>query len=131
MIVKRYHTDAGRTETHPHETRDCTVRALAVAAGIPYEQAHAALKAAGRTDRKGIVLAQAINSGRLKLEGRKFVDVLKTPTCLGFFLKAHPKGTFLCRKARHAFAIVDGILHDNQALGSRMRVTHAWVIQPD
>lgn len=35
------------------ETRDCSVKALAILTGASYAAAHAALKAAGRTDRQG------------------------------------------------------------------------------
>lgn len=118
--------DAGRTESHPAERRDCTVRALAVAAGVTYEVAHDELAKAGRKNGRGIKLASII--GRGKLSRFTFRRVGRSPKTVQRFLKEHPQGRFLCRKSRHAFAIIDGVIYDSSPRRDMERITHAWIV---
>jgi hypothetical protein len=45
-----------------YETNDCTVRALAVAVGVPYRDAHASLARAGRQPRHGMYFNELLAS---------------------------------------------------------------------
>ena len=96
------------------ETRDCAVRALAVAACVSYDEAHAACKAEGRRDRQGTY------EGTLK---RAAMRLAPGASCLryddGFYGKTardvaamFPVGHFVLWSRNHAFALCDGVLHD-------------------
>ncbi len=101
-------TDGGRdAEGFRHETNDCVVRAWAIAAQIPYAEAHAAFKAAGRRDRRGTKLhvSEAV-MGDLRCYPRgSRVTVAK-------WLRANPSGHFVVFVRGHAFAVIDGVCHD-------------------
>lgn len=47
-------SNAGRETTHPNETNDCTVVALAHVLGVPYAEAHKIMADAGRRFRRGM-----------------------------------------------------------------------------
>jgi hypothetical protein len=65
-------SDAGRSKTHPFETRDCSVIALAHSVGISYAEAHTICAQQGRRNRRGMrdcdiqsVLTKMKNSGQI------------------------------------------------------------------
>ena len=101
------------------ETNDCTVKALAITAGISYEDAHALMASVGRKTGKGA-------NGEMILKAlSKTLNVTLTPknvkTCKGeygkrltpnVFARMHPKGKFYCITRNHALAIVDGKVED-------------------
>ena len=49
-----------RDDEHTTETNDCTVRALKVAAGVPYADAHSLCSSLGRRPRKGMTRCQLL-----------------------------------------------------------------------
>jgi hypothetical protein len=69
---------ANKFETNPHFTRletesasmnehnDCTVKALAVAARIPYAEAHQALRKRGRKNKRGFYTHEIVNELRAR-----------------------------------------------------------------
>ncbi len=123
------YSDGGRSAAgFEHERNDCSVRAWAEARGIPYAEAHAAFKAAGRQDRRGT-------------PGRVSWDVMGRPThvlprtgpgamTVARFLALHPVGRYVIHVARHAFAVVDGRQLDHQSLYKpRARVSSYWKVE--
>ena len=113
------------------ETKDCTVRALANAAGIPYDLAHAHMKAKGRPHREGMAVTQA-HSGFIsyglqclgiygKTATAKALRSLtiegKTHTKPGMTLlracKLYPKGSYVILIRGHATALIDGQIVDS------------------
>jgi hypothetical protein len=141
---------------HPEESRDCSVRALATAVGLPYETAHAVMAAAGRSPRKpwwterGLkVLAEvgAIKFSEVKLidwSGRSESTALfrsfeldkgefsrrrfKAVT-IGGLLKRLPAGRYVCHTRDHAFALIDGVVHDGRAPGLNTAIEQCWRIE--
>ena len=109
------------------EKRDCVVRALRVAAGISYEEAHATLKSEGRFDR-GTTFPSAMARAAVR---HGFVAVLPDfvrPT-LAHFVRTHPTGSYIVRLKKHAIAVRDGIVHDwkdHKRCGPRTQVRGAW-----
>ena len=93
------------------ETKDCTVRALCHAADISYEEAHAALKAHGRKDRKGCYPSHFIPA--YEKFGFKRLPVKYNSMTAGAFMEANPTGSFILTIAGHAFAYVNGRQIDN------------------
>jgi hypothetical protein len=131
----RVNTDVARA-THPHEESDCTVHALAVAAGIPYADAHAFLKSRGRKDGQGITM-WSYHCSNYDGEHGKFVPItsrvkiaLNGGLCaaesmtVGKVLKSGllPKRCIIGVKG-HVFAVIDGVVHETaRQCGSSKRV---------
>lgn len=115
------------TDEFPHEKLDCVVRALALVTQRAYRDVHAKCKAAGRKDSRRtkdvVVAAVATQLGvtRLTHIGR--------PT-LAQFLRDFPTGRFYVSRRGHAFAVIDGVVHDWQRsrTGPRSRVRLAFAL---
>lgn len=103
---------------------DCTVRALATAAGIPYADAEAIALAAGRG------LGRRFKSETLiahaKRRGYIFRKVKGKPRTVARFAKEHPAGRFYTHKSGHAFAMIDGVRSDSFPGRTGCRITGAW-----
>jgi hypothetical protein len=113
------------------ERADCSVRALAIAAAISYSEAHRAFTVAGRKRGEGTFIGHtavahhfyrgqhepALGPG-LAAHQRRY------PTLAAWVL-AHPKGRWVVHVRQHAFAVVDGVVHDT-APAMRRRVIRAW-----
>lgn len=121
-----YHTDAGRASAANGEKNDCTVRALVSASGATYAKCHRALEKAGRQRRKGAPLALLIEE--FKIDGFFFEEVVSEPITIRKFLNAFPDGRYLCRIAKHAFAVVEGVVWDTARLRAGARITRAWQV---
>lgn len=110
-------TDAGRgSSRRPRQSNDCTVRALALAAGAEYDIAYDTLAAAGRKCGRGFhfrawAKAEAFGGYRFNwlacpaIKGR----LRETPVT---FALAHSQGRFILRCAKHVLACVDGVVMD-------------------
>ncbi len=89
---------------------DCSVRALAVACGVPYAVASVALSVTGRRVKQGTDLETTIRLheeflGMVRVRSAKGMD-------LETFCLVAPKGAYVVHKKGHAFAVIDGIVHD-------------------
>src|SRR5688572_11021759 len=113
------------------EHNDCAVIAVSIACGVTYETAHAALKAAGRQDRKGTYAHQtvkAIESLGFRVrtwdrkELRSMIDSypgihathknITTHHPRRFAKAWEGSGNLLLRTQRHILACKDGTVHD-------------------
>jgi hypothetical protein len=119
---------------HPDESNDCSVRALVSATGLPYSTAHDIMTASGRPPRKGWhtdkglkVLAEL---GAIKFSEIDLVNhwPLK-PITLSTLLRRLPVGRYVCHTCGHAFALIDGVVHDNRAPGLNTRIEQCWRIE--
>lgn len=134
-----------RTEYPHRERNDCSVRALAAAAGVTYTRAYKALAKAGRKKGKGSYLSQWIRYG--KIPGFTFEQVLprsvmfSTAVCgkaiyhpepprptLKQFICRHSEGTYLVVQRGHAFAVRNSVVIDANRPGPRVRVQQAWKV---
>jgi hypothetical protein len=106
------------------ERRDCIVDAVATAADIPYTEAHAMLKLAGRKDRHGFYIRRFM-AGRAML-GAYHVEHIKCRVTLAQFLRDFPQGHFMVRRSGHVFVITDGWVRDSFPQGARCRITDLW-----
>ena len=114
--------------TNPNETNDCTVRALANATGMPYKDAHALLKKAGRKEKEGVSLPVVLNafedlaikpvyiSSNTK-DGRYLCRYYGCANpyqgmSLGKAVKTFTKGKYIALVNCHVVALVDGHLID-------------------
>lgn len=110
-------TDAGRSlSRRPRQTNDCTVRALTLVTGLPYDEVYDRCAAEGRKCGKGMHLKtwlpRAIVGGYrfrwIGLPARKGEWRANPVT----FARDHPQGRFILRTAKHVLACVDGVVMD-------------------
>ena len=112
---------------NPKESNDCTVRALANAANIPYETAHNLLRKHGRKSARGCnsdVWHKAYNEAGFRLLGiygttartrhmsRKLDVNPKSGITIGRMLPSLGDGAYIVVITGHALAIVDGNIID-------------------
>lgn len=109
-----------------YDTKDCSVRALAVATGCSYEQASAVFSAAGRVMKKGtsVDVSRKVHETWLGMLPTNPIDFVAA------FVAANPKGRFILHSKRHAFAVIDGVVHDWEfsRTGPGTRVIRAWEV---
>lgn len=136
LIYPSINTVAMRTVSR--ETNDCTVRALAAAANIPYSVAHATMAKHGRKFGQGTlhalqVKAYAEHGGKLRAifgttKGAAYrANIVKDVPhvdgiTLGRLLEEIPLGRFVCMMRGHAFAIIDRKLADGGPLKAGTRI---------
>ena len=90
----------------PWENRDCAVVSLSAACGVPYEEAHALLKAHGRADASA-TYGKTI-SAALGIRYQSMSRGPRRPTAARF-IRENPTGTFIVFVTGHFFALVDGV----------------------
>lgn len=128
------------------EKNDCTVKAVAVATGIGYKQAHAHLASLGRKPQRGFVHdfdgtlwrsyrdvpkgSEGYITGMHRI-GFKATEVkVYEGKTLGKVSRHLGKGNFIIRSNGHASAVVDGKLIDWASDTNRTRVKQVWRIEP-
>lgn len=130
------------------ERNDCTVRALALTTGAPYEAARAHLAAFGRRKNRGTAWwrfvvwfeGKTLNGYRLKeLALPKKTDhqdrhplrqQCTTWRTVGQFAAAHPRGRYILRVAGHAIPLIDGVVTDWKEGKARRLLGVTQVIAP-
>jgi hypothetical protein len=107
------------------ETADCSVRAVAVAANVPYERAHALFERHGRERKRRtpVFISDRVCHDLFMEE----MVIVNRPT-LAQFIREHREGRFFLSRGGHAFALVNGVVHDWAAsrTGPRSRIKRAW-----
>lgn len=108
------------------ESADCTVRAYAKVADIPYDFAHEILEGLGRKFRKGFPFRE------VTLWDRSFTRPIEVesgrnpgPT-LASFIKSHPIGRYAVLVPGHVMALVDGVVYDEMVPKPGRRVKRAY-----
>ena len=113
------------------EDNDCTVVALSIAAGIPYNVAHDILRAAGRERCRGFRLVGWLRcqyrDGR-SVCGYKVTPVNACRKTLAQVRRDFPKGRFILRKRGHVFAMIDNEVMD-YGTGNRTRITDLFLFE--
>lgn len=89
--------------------KDCSVRALAVAACISYDEAHEAFRKHGRlTDAPTFYnVSHATYKSLFPEAGWRSYGM-----SLSRFLRSHDRGHYVLHTRTHAFAVCDGVVHD-------------------
>ena len=120
------------------ETNDCVVKAVAASIGVTYDTAHTFVKETfNREDRKGVPTKDLVENmsklsevGTAKIGTREVsFEVMAKPAITNMyklygeiiyrqktvksFLQDHKVGSYIVTVAKHAFAVVDGVLIDN------------------
>lgn len=107
--MKRDATSYG-AERPVWDKKDCSVRALAVACGVPYEVASIAFTCQGRALKKGTTVEMSVKLHE-EILGMRRVTMAEGMR-LEAFLEVAKTGRFIVHKTGHAFAVVDGVVHD-------------------
>lgn len=131
-MIKLTATDGGKAEAgFGRETRDCAVRAIALATNTPYAEAHAALKAQGRRDRRGakmVWIAEALKEVATEVEDLTSGVIFGT---LAQTIQKYPEGRYVVITTGHAQALINGTIHDTmQISGPRSRVKRVFRVVP-
>jgi len=125
-MMKKDTTSYG-AERPAWDKNDCSVRALAVATGVPYAVASVAYSVLGRRLKTG---TQVGLSERLHIE---ILGMTKVTAVEGMdletFLRVVPKRSYVVHKIGHAFAVVDGVVHDwENTTRPGTRITRVWKV---
>ena len=106
------------------EHNDCTVRALSLASNIQYSEVHTALAKNGRKNRHGIDITSILQDicKDLHITAKQ----VKRHGTLKSFLSKFKTGNYFCTERGHAFAVIDGISHEEERLNRHIK--GAWLI---
>ena len=121
------------------ENNDCVVKAVAASIGVTYDTAHTFVKETfKREDRKGVLNKEIIeNMSKLSEVGvtkvgtkevsfevmpkqaitnmyKLYGELIHRQKTVKSFMESYPKGSYIVTVAKHAFAVVDGVLIDNE-----------------
>ena len=111
------------------DRRDCCVRSFSIVLEKPYSEVHAVCAKYGRRKNSGMYdvqqrdVAKEYGMTPVKVYG---ISPNGNPTVLQF-IKAFPKGRYYVARSGHAFAIIDGVIHDwKSGTGIRSRIIRAF-----
>lgn len=123
--MKWQYNDGGRDEAgYTGDTNDCVVRAVAIIAGIDYQQVYDDIYALAKTERrsKNRKTRSGARNGVHKVTWRKYIKSLGfewVPTMkIGGGCRVHlrdkelPRGRLIVRVSKHLTAVIDGVIHD-------------------
>ena len=122
-------TDAGRgSSKRPKQVNDCTVRALVLTRGLSYDEAYDVLKAAGRECNKRFLMVAYLNqqpwAHKIAFQAVKGERRMNPVT----FTKQFSSGVYICRTAKHVFAVLNGVVFDDHKAGPSRCIYTAWKI---
>ena len=120
------------------ENNDCVVKAVAASIGVTYDVAHSFVKETfNREDRKGVLNKDLVeNMSKLSEVGvakigtkdvsfevmpkqaitnmyKLYGELIHRQKTVKSFMESYPKGSYIVTVAKHAFAVVDGVMIDN------------------
>jgi hypothetical protein len=120
------------------ENNDCVVKAVAASIGVTYDTAHTFVKETfKREDRKGVLNKELVeNMSKLSEVGtakigtkevafevlpkqaitnmyKLYGEIIYRQKTVKSFLQDHKVGSYIVTVAKHAFAVVDGVMIDN------------------
>jgi len=117
------------TMQSPGDTKDCVVRAFAVAAEISYDLSHDLCAKHGRKFRKGTYdhTIQKVAVHELAMTRIDCGRVWAPTMTLRQFIEQNPVGRFMMIRPRHAFAVIDGVVHDwSRGTTLRSKIRYAF-----
>lgn len=130
----------------PGESKDCTVRALANALELPYDEVHAEMKAAGRKNNEGaynhqftpvymkhgfkpVCVFGTTNGAMWSLKYLKqngIETIHKAGITIGRLLPYLAEGRYIVEVKGHVFAVVDGEVIDGVCCKTGASVECIW-----
>ena len=109
--------DGGRGQSkRPRQKNDCTVRAIATATHITYDEAYELLAKAGRVCSKGFAFAPWADKAVVNGCSFHWQALRKQPgkprVNIAVFCKQYKQGTYIIKVKRHVLAVINGLCHD-------------------
>ena len=104
-----------KTSDHYGEKSDCTVKAVAIALELTYEDAHNLLCEAGRKPCKGFNTYRVIPF--IEARGFHVIEVFVDAKTVLTFGRSNARGRFIIKVRQHALAAVNNKIHDWTAGG--------------
>lgn len=126
-------SDSGRVAAgFPHESKDCTVRAIAEAYAVDYAVAHAACKRAGRKDRKGMTgFCTKVSTGKFfELGLHTMLPEFSTRRLSTVLPRLNPARRYMVLVSGHTFAVTGGKIKDSFVNRAGRIVKAIWQIEP-
>jgi len=102
-------SDGGLQQSGINDKDNCTIRAFAIAYGMPYKDAYKMGELSGREHGKGYWMYKIMD--KAKEFGYSSIELNGYGT-LGQFLKKNITGRFICVRRGHAFAVINGKIYD-------------------
>ena len=135
--------DGGRSQSRrPKQSNDCTVRALAIACEKPYDDVYGFLRTLGRECGRRFNMKILITPprGRNGAEIQTFLGAKLVwrsfPAVKGQrrmnpvqFTLTFTRGRFICRTAKHVFAVIDGVVYDTEPESADRCIYGAWAVE--
>lgn len=114
------------------EYRDCTVKAWAIAADLPYEEAHEDLRRVGRKRRRGVFFTSVLPALCSKRSKRltNVTNKYKAKTAVTIARELPKRGIFVITFRGHVAVFRGGEMHDWTA-GRRHRVLEIFRVNSD
>jgi len=109
------------------DKNDCSVRALACATNVRYIVASTIFAAQGRSVKKGTPteLSTKLHEEVLGMRRVDFAEGMR----LEDFVRVAITGCFIIHKHRHAFALVNGVIHDwETTTKDSTKIVRAWKV---
>jgi hypothetical protein len=117
--MKWVYDDGGRAAAgYQGKTGDCVIRAIAIAAKLPYDGVYQAMNTLREemgkkgSNRDGV--PPAVTRRFMELLGWEWVPTMRIGSGCKVHLNANelPPGRIICRVSRHVCAVIDGVIHD-------------------
>jgi hypothetical protein len=128
-------TDAGRSSSRrPRQANDCTVRSLALAVGVSYDEAYDELRRRGRKASRGFVWPPSpprddevfgVQLRWVSFPARKGQPRMNTERFV--MDERFEWGTWILDQAKHVCVVIDGVVHDDHPTWERC-VYGAWEV---
>jgi hypothetical protein len=141
-IIEVKYNDGGRKDAgYKGNARDCGVRAIAIAAQMPYQEVYDLVNWYGNNWERKSKRKSGKSNARKGIYGKTFKKIMRDlgwswqPTMqIGSGCKVHlrpdelPKGRIICRLSRHFVAVIDGVIQDtyNPTRGGTRCVYGYW-----
>lgn len=126
--IKIVESDGGLQQAGIQDTKNCTIRALSISAGISYKQADKIGTLAGRERNKGFyserLMKEATKHG-ITSTRKVFIPKISVKK----FIEKYPKGRFMCVRRGHCFSIIDGVIYDNVITTTRHLVNCCYEVE--
>lgn len=122
-------SDAGRSNSkRAKQSNDCTVRALALARNMAYDDVYDMLADLGRKCGKGWNIVEYLNqvpwAEKIAFPAVKGQPRMNPAT----FCKQYSTGTYICRVSKHVFTVMDGVVYDINENRPNRCIYTAWRI---
>lgn len=123
--------DGGMKNSSIQDRNYCTIRSIAIAFKIPFEEAYLIGKKAGRKHGEGFYLSELMMFLHKNTQYDNFKKVRLKPNGITIrrFLEQYPIGRFVCGRRGHAFAIIHGEIQDITDNSERQIIQEAYKLK--